>query len=50
MFRAASIVLTIALLGITPDARSYELRLDLARSSGVHGLAMWALGTADPLP
>lgn len=32
------------------DARSYQLRVDLARTSGVHGLAMWALGTADPLP
>ncbi|MDE9364049.1 glycosyl hydrolase family 18 protein [Luteipulveratus sp. YIM 133132] len=31
------------------DARSYRLRVKLAQQLGVHGLAMWALGTSDPL-
>jgi spore germination protein len=32
------------------DARSYRKRLALARDLGVHGVAMWVLGSADPLP
>ena len=32
------------------DARSYRLRLALARGLGVHGVALWVLGSADPLP
>lgn len=32
------------------DARSYLLRLRLARELGVHGVALWRLGSADPLP
>jgi spore germination protein len=32
------------------DARSVALRLRLARALGVHGVAVWALGTGDPLP
>lgn len=32
------------------DARSYKLRLALATELGVHGMALWALGSADPLP
>ncbi|MDO9456512.1 glycosyl hydrolase family 18 protein [Nocardioides sp.] len=32
------------------DARSYRQRVRLARSLGVHGLALWRLGSADPLP
>lgn len=32
------------------DARSYRERERLARTLGVHGLALWRLGSADPLP
>ena len=32
------------------DVRSYKLRASLARELGLHGLAMWALGSSDPLP
>lgn len=32
------------------DGRSYELRLDLASSLGLHGTALWRLGSTDPLP
>lgn len=32
------------------DARSWRLRVALARRLGVHGLALWRLGSADPLP
>ena len=32
------------------DGRSYELRLDLATSLGLHGVALWRLGSTDPLP
>jgi spore germination protein len=32
------------------DGRSYALRLDLATELGLHGLALWRLGSADPLP
>jgi spore germination protein YaaH len=32
------------------DARSYARRLGLARELGVHGVALWRLGSADPLP
>jgi spore germination protein YaaH len=32
------------------DVRSYRLRVKLADHLGLHGLAMWALGSADPLP
>ncbi|MCB0905549.1 MAG: hypothetical protein KDB63_00330 [Nocardioidaceae bacterium] len=32
------------------DARSYVRRLALARELGVHGVALWRLGSADPLP
>jgi len=32
------------------DGRSYALRLGLATELGLHGLALWRLGSADPLP
>lgn len=32
------------------DVRSYRLRVQLAKQLGLHGLAMWALGSSDPLP
>ncbi len=32
------------------DARSWALRVDLARAYDLRGLALWRLGTADPLP
>ncbi|WP_134738945.1 glycosyl hydrolase family 18 protein [Nocardioides sp. 503] len=32
------------------DARSWRLRARLADDLGVHGLALWRLGSADPLP
>ena len=32
------------------DGDSYELRLQLAEELGAHGLALWRLGSADPLP
>ncbi|MFN8193191.1 MAG: glycosyl hydrolase family 18 protein [Nocardioidaceae bacterium] len=32
------------------DGRSYRKRLALARDLGVHGVALWVLGSADPLP
>lgn len=32
------------------DARSWRLRVKLARTRGLHGLALWRLGLADPLP
>jgi spore germination protein YaaH len=32
------------------DGDSYELRLELAASLGLHGTALWRLGSADPLP
>ncbi|MFN8191298.1 MAG: glycosyl hydrolase family 18 protein [Nocardioidaceae bacterium] len=32
------------------DARSYQKRLALAHELGVHGVALWRLGSADPLP
>ena len=31
------------------DGRSYALRLEMATSAGLHGLALWRLGSADPL-
>lgn len=31
------------------DARSYALRARLAEEQGLHGLALWQLGSADPL-
>ena len=31
------------------DARSYRLRLALAKRRGLHGVAVWQLGSADPL-
>ena len=32
------------------DKRSMTVRLTLARKLGVHGIAVWSLGTGDPLP
>ncbi len=32
------------------DARSYRIRVALARSEHLHGLAVWALGLSDTLP
>ncbi len=32
------------------DKRSMSVRLALARTLGVHGVAVWSLGTGDPLP
>jgi spore germination protein len=32
------------------DLRSWRLRVKLARHLGLHGLALWRLGSADPLP
>jgi spore germination protein len=32
------------------DARSIRRRIGLARTLGVHGIAVWSLGTGDPLP
>lgn len=32
------------------DKRSMRVRLKLARTLGVHGIAVWSLGTGDPLP
>lgn len=32
------------------DGRSYEARLALAASLGLHGTALWRLGSTDPLP
>jgi spore germination protein YaaH len=32
------------------DKRSMSVRLRLARTLGVHGIAVWSLGTGDPLP
>lgn len=32
------------------DARSWRLRVALARSCHLHGLALWSLGLSDPLP
>jgi spore germination protein YaaH len=32
------------------DGRSYALRLELATELGLHGVALWRLGSADPLP
>ena len=32
------------------DGRSYVLRLALATELGLHGVALWRLGSADPLP
>jgi spore germination protein YaaH len=32
------------------DKRSMTARLALARTLGVHGIAVWSLGTGDPLP
>ena len=32
------------------DGRSYDLRLEMAFAAGLHGLALWRLGSADPLP
>jgi len=32
------------------DGRSYALRLEMATAAGLHGLALWRLGSADPLP
>ena len=32
------------------DGRSYEKRIEMAEKAGVHGLALWRLGSADPLP
>jgi spore germination protein len=32
------------------DARSYAVRERMARRAGLHGLALWRLGSADPIP
>ncbi len=32
------------------DGRSWDLRAQLASDEGLHGLALWRLGSADPLP
>lgn len=32
------------------DRRSVALRIELARALGVHGVAVWSLGSGDPLP
>jgi spore germination protein YaaH len=32
------------------DARSMRVRVKLARTLGVHGVAVWSLGSGDPLP
>jgi spore germination protein len=32
------------------DARSYRRRVQLAAGLGVHGVAVWRLGSADPIP
>jgi spore germination protein len=32
------------------DLRSWRFRVKLARHMGLHGLALWRLGSADPLP
>jgi spore germination protein len=32
------------------DGRSYAVRLGLAAELGLHGVALWRLGSADPLP
>lgn len=32
------------------DARSVVLRIKLARTLGLHGVAVWSLGSGDPLP
>jgi spore germination protein YaaH len=32
------------------DVRSYRLRATLAEQLGLHGIAMWALSSSDPLP
>jgi spore germination protein len=32
------------------DRRSMRVRLELARALGVHGIAVWSLGSGDPLP
>jgi spore germination protein YaaH len=32
------------------DARSIRRRIALARALGMHGIAVWSLGTGDPLP
>jgi spore germination protein len=32
------------------DARSYRLRVRLAEDLGLHGVAVWRLGSADPIP
>jgi spore germination protein YaaH len=32
------------------DKRSMRVRLQLARTLGVHGVAVWSLGSGDPLP
>jgi spore germination protein YaaH len=32
------------------DARAIRRRIALARTLGVHGIAVWSLGTGDPLP
>jgi spore germination protein YaaH len=32
------------------DTRSWRQRVRLARHRGIHGLALWRLGAADPLP
>ncbi len=32
------------------DGRSYELRVAMAESLGLHGVALWRLGSTDPLP
>lgn len=32
------------------DGDSYQLRVQLAHELGAHGLALWRLGSADPLP
>jgi spore germination protein len=32
------------------DVRSYQLRVRLAAQLGLHGVALWRLGSADPIP
>lgn len=32
------------------DARSWDRRVTMARNRGLHGMALWRIGSADPLP
>jgi spore germination protein YaaH len=31
------------------DARSFAIRVAMARADGLHGVAVWSLGLSDPL-